>query len=345
MARSKLSFATFNLQNLQLAGKPMYKGSTYTQAEYDGKIAWTANVLKRLDTDIIGFQELWHPDALKDAFDAAGLLEKYTLVSEDFGNSIGCAFAVRQPHTVVEHEWIKDFPKELVLKKRKPRSSAQEPDYKISVDADYFSRHVLRLKVKPVQGKKTVPPVILFNAHFKSKIPIWLDKVEAENPDIEPHEKAIGAALSNIRRTAEAAALRILVNQQTRGSNKPVVVMGDLNDAQHSVMASIVSQDPTYRLNVQSTGGRRSDAGLYAVADLQEFRSRRDVYYTHMYKDKRESLDHIFVSEQFYDHSKNRVWAFKEMTIMNDHLDHHDDADVSDHAPVKAVFEYFPNKR
>ena len=31
--------------------------------------------------------------------------------------------------------------------------------------------------------------------------------------------------------------------------------------------------------------------------------SMRHVYYTHVYKHKRESLDHILVSEEFYDHS------------------------------------------
>lgn len=344
MARSKLSFVTFNIKNLQIPGTPMYRGNTYSQAEYDAKVDWTARKLKKLNADIIGFQELWHPKALEDAFVRAGLDQQYELAAKNFGNSIGCALAVKKPHKLVSKKWIKDFPKELVLKKRKPRAGSNLPDYKISVNADYFSRAVLQAKIQPVHGQKTIPEIQVFNAHFKSKLGILLDKEEMKKPTIKAHQVAIGSALSNIRRTAEAAALRVMVSKVTKNTNVPVVVMGDLNDNQLSVINSILSQDPSFRLNVGSSAGSKSDTGLYPVAALQEYRSMRDVYYTHTYKDKRESLDHILVSQEFYDHSKKRVWAFKEMQIMNDHLNDHTDKAVSDHAPVKAIFEYFPAK-
>ena len=56
MARPTLTFATFNLYNLQLPHVAMYHGNTYTDKHYDEKIAWTASILKRLDADIIGLQ-------------------------------------------------------------------------------------------------------------------------------------------------------------------------------------------------------------------------------------------------------------------------------------------------
>ncbi len=65
----------------------------------------------------------------------------------------------------------------------------------------------------------------------------------------------------------------------------------------------------------------------------------RDVYYTHIHNDRRESLDHILVSEQFYDYSKKRKWNFKKMHIFNDHLED-DDKTTSDHAPLYAIFVY-----
>lgn len=36
---------------------------------------------------------------------------------------------------------------------------------------------------------------------------------------------------------------------------------------------------------------------------LQEYRDTRDVYYTHIHKDIRESLDHILLSQEFYNNS------------------------------------------
>lgn len=340
MPRSTLKFATFNLYNLQLPGEAMYHGNTYSQTHYNKKIAWTAAMLQRMDADIIGFQELWHPDALVDAFIEAGLDTEYTLVTKNFGRSIGTAMAVRNIHTVNSFEWIKDFPDELVLKKRRSTSSSGVPDYKISVSAQYFARPILKVVVKPSQGSASAPPISLFVAHFKSKLPMGLDSEEQSDPSIKKHKAAIGNALSTIRRTAEAAALRILLTKTMKGNKKPVVVMGDLNDTEHSVTNTLVTADPTYRLFATGRAGN-TDVGLFASSSLQEYRNLRDVNFTHVFRGRHETLDHILVSEQFYDYSKNRVWSFKEMRVFNDFLGDKDKS-TGDHAVVTSKFEYFP---
>lgn len=58
MSKQQIKFATFNLYNLQLPGRPMYGSKTYTKQQYEQKTAWTADILKQMDADIIGFQEL-----------------------------------------------------------------------------------------------------------------------------------------------------------------------------------------------------------------------------------------------------------------------------------------------
>ena len=238
-------------------------------------------------------------------------------------------------------DWIEKFPSELVLRKREPGSNSSEPDYAISVEVDNFSRGLLRAVIKPKHARKRPPNIVVYVAHLKSKLPIRLDKVDSRQASIRKHSTAIGSALSTIRRAAEAAALRVLLTNETKGSKTPVVIMGDLNDSQLSVTTSIVSGDPTYRPFYTSRGGRSSDAGFYAAATLQEYRSLRDVYYTHIYAGRKESLDHILVSEQFYDYSTNRKWSFKEMRLLNDYLDD-DDTGTSDHAAVSATFVYDP---
>jgi hypothetical protein len=58
----------------------------------------------------------------------------------------------------------------------------------------------------------------------------------------------------------------------------------------------------------------------------------------------RESLDHILVSEQFYDHSRRRRWLFDGMTVNNDHLDfdNHRTDGTNDHGIIRAVFKHRP---
>ena len=97
-ARTQLSFATCNLFNLNQPGLRIYRDSDgWSQAEYDKKITWTASVLQSAISDVFGFQELWHRDALKAAFGAAGLTSKYKLLipSNHTGQRIVCAGAVR----------------------------------------------------------------------------------------------------------------------------------------------------------------------------------------------------------------------------------------------------------
>ena len=343
MAKKDLTFATCNLYNLQLPGRPMYHGRSYSQEEYDAKIGWTAHMLHHIDADIIGFQELWSPQALVEAFDIAGLSDTYHLVTvnDEDPSQISVALAVRKNNAIVFKRWHKQFPEEMVLTKRGSQG-ASEPDYEVSVAIDRFSRDVLRVTVRlDPPGSTALPNLVVFVAHLKSKMAMTLDRAEREQDAIRAHSKALGSALSTIRRTAEAAALRVLLNKVMKKTDTPVVVLGDLNDAQLSVTTSIITGEPKYRLFAASQTGRRSDKGLYSAATLQEYRSLRDVYYTYIHNGKRESLDHILVSEQFYDYSQRRIWTFHEMRLFNDFLDDVDAA-TSDHALITARFNYRP---
>ena len=108
-----ISFASFNLYNLQKAGEPFY-GNRYSESQYDEKIDWTAETLRALDADVIGFQELWHRDCLEEAFTRANWKTTYRRVyigSSWYG--IAVAAAVRKPWKVKQWEPIKDFPEKV----------------------------------------------------------------------------------------------------------------------------------------------------------------------------------------------------------------------------------------
>lgn len=340
MSKKQISFATFNLYNLQLPGKAMYKSKTpYTASQYKRKIEWTASILSRLQADVFGFQELWSEQCLLDAFTEAGLNSAYSLVTNTDSGSISNALAVKKTSVVVEQRWIESFPPELVL--RKARARDDQPNHEMVVKIKEFSRPLLQATIQPDIGV-TTPDIVVCVSHLKSKLPIWLD---TWMPDaVTEHREAIGSAMATIRRTAEAGALRIILNKLTEDIETPVVVLGDLNDAQLSVTTSLVTSQPSLKLFEKSRAGRRSNKGLYSTAILQELRSLRDVYYTHIHEGLRESLDHILVSEQFYDHSVNREWSFHEMRILNDHLDE-ENPEASDHGAVMAVFDHNPYKK
>lgn len=342
--RTQLTLATCNLYNLNLPGKPMYRDSEgWTEAQYAAKLKWLSNAITTIDADCWGFQELWHKEALEAVFTEAGILEQYhLLVPEDHtGGRIVCAAAVRKEHLVGEPEWFKDFPEKMIL--RSGGDDDQTPDIGISIHG--FSRPVLHFRIRPRSNGKTIS---VFVAHLKSKRPTTLYRegwYREDSDYYKKHAEGMGYAISTIRRTAEATAMRMMLTDVMKDTDTPVVVLGDLNDGQHSNTLNIISGQPNYILSGLSQGG--SDVDLYEVGALQAYRSLRDVYYTHIFQNQKESLDHIFVSQEFYDNSRKRIWAFKEMAILNDHLNHdnHSEDGSPDHGIVSATFEYRPYRK
>lgn len=340
MKLDRVSVATFNLYNLQLPGRRMNPGQrVWTEEEYARKVAWIGQQLVRLDADVVGLQELWHRDAILDALDSAGLSDEYELIAEEAtGYRIVCAALVRQGLRAGEPEWIDTFPPAMRLETTTP-FDPQAPG--IFVSMSRFARPVLRV---PLALHDDHPITQLFVTHLKSKLPIRIDTEHwyRDDPDrYKPHTTAIGSALATIQRTAEATALRVLLTEVMKGTVTPVIVLGDINDGKHSNTVNILTEQPRYLVG-DSQGG--ADNGLYTAQTLQEYRDTRDVYYTHVHEDLRESLDHVLVSEQFYDHSRRRLWLFDGLTITNDHLDDddHREAGSGDHAIVKVRFRYRP---
>jgi endonuclease/exonuclease/phosphatase family metal-dependent hydrolase len=343
MSLTRFSVATFNLYNLQRPGLRLNPGQRpWTEEEYAAKLAWTADQLAVLDADVVGLQELWNREALDDVLELAGLASSYDVLAEPAdGNGIVCAALVRRGLLRGEPTWIGDFPPALVLDSR-GGTDPQAPEVRMAVDS--FSRPVLHFRL----ALREEPPLTeVFVVHLKSKLPTRIDGedwFQADPDRYRPHTVAIGAAMSTIRRTAEAAALRVLLTEVLKGTTTPVIVLGDLNDGQHSNTMNILTGQPRYLVGA-STGG--TDTGLYSGQTLQEYRDTRDVYYTHVFEDLRESLDHVLVSEQFYDNSRRRLWLFDGLVINNDHLNLEDrrESGTGDHGVVQVAFRWRPASR
>jgi endonuclease/exonuclease/phosphatase family metal-dependent hydrolase len=342
MNLTRLSIGTFNLYNLNEPGLPIYTDATgWSQEEYDRKIDWTQRTIRMLRPDVFGFQELWHAGSITRALDASGLAGDYDLLVPENTNGarIVCAAIIRKGLLVGEPTWLVGFPEKFVLE-----SAGDDPQTPaINVKINSFSRPVLHFRMSP---RDDHDPVHVYVCHFKSKGPTQIfreDWFRTDEATYKPQAQNLGAAISTIRRTAEAAALRFMLTVQMKGTRSPVIVLGDINDGQHSNTANILTEQPRYLVGDSIGGG---DVSLYTAQTLQEYRSTRDVYYTHIHQDIMESLDHILVSEEFYDNSRRRLWMFDGMTVNNDHLnfDDHKESGTNDHGVICATFKYKPQR-
>lgn len=340
MNRNSFSVATFNLYNLNLPGVPMYRDTEGWDAEeYERKVAWSARMLLEVQPDVLGVQELWHADALAAVVERAGLTAEYEVLADAAtGGRIVCAAVVRKGLLVPgSARWVSTFPDALRLE-----SAGEDPQTPVvDVRIPGFSRPVLRFELRLREDQ---PATVVYVCHFKSKAPtqIWREPwYNADRERYKAHTTALGAALSTIRRTAEAAALRVLLTEEMKGTVTPVIVLGDLNDGGGSNTLNVLTEQPRYLVGGARGGG---DIALYSAQTLQQYRDTRDVYYTHVFQDMRESLDHVLVSEQFYDHSYRRLWVFDGMAIYNDHLnvEDHKERGTGDHGVVLVHFRHDP---
>ena len=97
--------------------------------------------------------------------------------------------------------------------RRHPRSRCRSPG---------FSRPVLNFQV----ALRDDPPLTeVFVAHLKSKLPTQINGepwYDADPETYRDHRNALGGAISTIRRTAEATALRVLLTDVMKGTETPV---------------------------------------------------------------------------------------------------------------------------
>lgn len=300
MSRRTLRVGTFNLCNLALPEQTFYGREFYSPQEYDRKISWVAGQLDQMWADLIGFQEVFHAEALQQALQQSQMGERMQLiVGKPIGDTPAVALASRFP--ILEHRFVRDFP-----------TAAQLEVQGATLPLTHFARPVLMARL---QLTETVECTV-FVVHLKSKRPIVPEHLDRH----DPIEKAKGQARSLILRAAESIALRVLLMEVLQDRDHPVIVLGDMNDGGAAVTSQLISGEPPHRKLETEYKRKIWDVLLYHVKDIQARQSFSDVYYTHIHNGRYESLDHIMVSQEFVSQNPDRIGRVVYVSVFNDHL-------------------------
>jgi endonuclease/exonuclease/phosphatase family metal-dependent hydrolase len=134
-------------------------------------------------------------------------------------------------------------------------------------------------------------------------------------------DQALGSARSLIVRAAEAYGLRCILLALMQGSRRPVVLLGDLNDSAHSVTTTLISGTPPMLHLPEEKKQPIWDVLLYNAFDIQARQNtRRDVSYSHIFNGFYDTLDQIYVSQEFSRLNPERVGEVEYVHYFNDHL-------------------------
>ena len=321
------SVATFNLCNLQRPGHQMFGEFSWTPMQYQRKVGWIAEQIKSQPAALIAFQEVWSEPALQDVFNTAELQDNYQLICHESGEDMNVACAVHRDWEILSAEWISAFPPELNWR-------SDDTRYEMNLDIDRFSRPVLKLRLRGADSRT----LTLFNAHLKSRRPISPNNDTYYGVGAD-HWLDIGKALSGMRRLAEAAALRLLVNRQLSQTTDSVIVAGDCNDRNPGSVLDALKGDARFRRSSNNRSGRRADWGLYHLLDLDKNLpdANADKYITFCGDDETLALDHLLFSWHFHTRAADSRWHLQGWEINNKHLGSNKPY-VSDHAMVIARF-------
>lgn len=304
-----VKLGTFNLLNLALPGEKFYDNEkVYSQGEYDKKIGWIAEQLRRMDADVVGFQEVWHEEALREAAARSGVYEGATVVAPRAEGAAGPYLGLVSRLPVIEvSDPVVEFPLGLDV-----------PVDGIALPVGNFSRPVLRARVR-LDRPTGFPPAELsvFVAHLKSKRPLKA----AAAKDHDPLEEALGKARSLVRRAAEAAALRFLLLAEIVDNRRPVVVLGDLNDDVRAVTTDIVmGDDPFFLPPGHEQRPRYWDRLLYSAHEIHSRLAGQHVSYSHVYNGQYQALDHILVTQEFFGRNPDNIGDVIGLRYFNDHV-------------------------
>lgn len=333
-----LTLATANTLNLALPGRVFYENQEpYTEADAQRKFAWLGQQIRRLNADLLAFQEVWDEAALRSAVHHSQLRYAHVIApgTETGANTVGGqpVGAVGTPRVGLATRWslessalITDFP---------PGCAVAVPEL-----GEYarFERPVLHARVRLPAGGPLLHVLVL---HLKSKRPKFL--LDAAGEPIEnrddPRVQARAQLRSLLMRGAEAAALRSYVLQLLAQTRDPLVLLGDLNDGPHSVTTQMIAATQQVAYDRQAR-----DTALFHAHEVQTEPLRRDVGYSHIHQGTPDILDQIWVSEELLAASRFSLGEVLRVEHFNDHLHEGRDRTRSDHGFARAVLKLYPQR-
>jgi endonuclease/exonuclease/phosphatase family metal-dependent hydrolase len=279
---------------------------------FEAKVAWTADMLRRVDADVVAMQEVGPPEAI-DALVArlGGVYGERVLGSAD-ARGIRCALLsrVRVVRSAVHASDALPF----------PRFVAGDP-------APFGERLPLRRGVVHARvDAGALGEVDVFVAHFKSRRAVPLRDADG---NALWGETSLARAESDVRsmvwRSAEALFVRSLVDDAVAAeAEAKIVVAGDLNDVAGSTTLAVVQ------------GRADSPGALVSCADVVPAAERFSI----LHRGDRAALDHLLVTAPLRARQT-------EARFFNDQLREHAPLPAdgsaaptfdSDHAPFVARF-------
>jgi endonuclease/exonuclease/phosphatase family metal-dependent hydrolase len=324
---------TWNVENLF---RPDPGASQQDQQRFQRKLALLADVINRIDPDVVALQEVGGEEPLHDLQQALGGGYAHRAISA-FPDHRGIRVAFLSKHPVDEQLDMVDFPPGPALDIHGITATGE------STNINRMGRGALRIRVT-----KNGLTVELITTHLKSKLLTFPRPGGGSFIPRDEEERAQVAGIALLQRAAEAVTLRIRTNGILDANNRtPLLLLGDFNDVPEAQTSLIFTGPPGSEIGTQGFDrpDRGDDVRLFNLAPLipQERRFSR------VERGRPELIDQIFASEEFFPFEQNNrrrlpqvdshVDFAGQLPSVEDDPGERERAIAPDHAPVTANFE------
>jgi len=318
---------TWNLENLFQPSE----SNAQTVQKYQEKLDTLAEVILRLEADIIGVQEVGSPEAFEDLL--AKLNGQYPhakLSTEPDTRGIRVGFLSKLP--IESSENIVNFPQNGL-------ASVPGLDNEGNpIEVTRLSRGALSISVTVPSGLK----VNLITTHWKSKL-LTFPGGNFTTSDEDERTRVAGIAL--LKRTAEAVAIRVKANELLVGNqDQGLIVLGDLNDVTEAATTQILQGPRGSEIGTRGflSPDKGDDARLFNLAPLIPAERR----FSRVFQGNGELIDHIFVSQELLPGEPplvpevdSHIDVLGSLPSISEQPSERQGKPGSDHAPVTAIFE------
>ncbi|MFA4818405.1 MAG: endonuclease/exonuclease/phosphatase family protein [Patescibacteria group bacterium] len=301
-----MKIATFNLRNLFAAGehKIFDELVTYTNELLEQRLEQAAATISELDADIIVVNEIGSAEVLKTiAGKLPGKYYSFMATPESRGIANGILYRDEQASC-----------KSFCLSPSLPLFIASASEPYVGQLKSY--REIIHF-ITIYAGR----PLHVLGLHLKSPVftPLKNNQEGKVNEPTSQTETSDGIIRSNIRRLAEARALRLVLDQMfSADNNLQVIVTGDFNDTETSAtLRAIKGESDLFPERLTNVCERIPQAKRYSIVE----------------GDYQRLIDHVLVS-------KSLVEQVLSVEIKNDNLQDQDAEPNSaylidsDHAPI-----------
>ena len=301
--------ATFNLFQFCSYKYSFYtKKDKFSQKEWEEKKAWIKAQLKKMDCDIVGFQEVFSQDELQELCLEVGFKEFISVDSAKLENNIFKTTTVALASK---------------FKIEKVEKVATKDDFK-------FQREPIKATILLENGTK----ILFYVAHLKSNRLNEFEYKFNENTSFEEKISKMQTALKNgysnslKQRLNEAKTLFFDI----KNSKIATILVCDLNDKEFSLTIDFLTNKRFHFKNLQKDSFILYDSYNLAPKKVYnphpEFKGFKRVA-TSYFVGYANTLDYIFVSKHFI----NKVTDFK---VFDEHLqkNRYGSLKQSDHAQV-----------